>query len=135
MPRIDVLFILLAVFCLICGLCLGIAMGMSQNFQLTPVHAHLNLLGWASLALFGLIYKSYPELAKSRLAMAHFALSSLSSVVFPLGLYFAIARANPVLAVAASFLALAGVLVFVTNLVRVFFGSTADRAGEEPIAI
>jgi hypothetical protein len=135
MPKIDILFILLAVLCLICGICLGIAMGMSQNFQFTPVHAHLNLLGWASLALFGLIYKAYPELAKSRLAMAHFALSSLSSVVFPLGLYLAIAHANPLLAIAASFLALAGVLVFFTNLVRVFFGSTADPAGDERIAV
>jgi cobalamin synthase len=110
-------------------------MGVSQSFQFTPIHAHLNLLGWASLAMFGLIYKSYPELAKSRLAMAHFALSSLSSIVFPLGLYLAIAHANPLLAVAASFLALGGVLVFFTNLVRVFFGATGDPAGEDRIAV
>jgi hypothetical protein len=135
MPRIDVLFILLAVVCLICGICLGIAMGMSQSFQFTPVHAHLNLLGWASLAMFGLIYKCYPDLAKSRLAIAHFALSSLSSVVFPLGLFLAIAHANPLLAIAASFLALAGVLVFFANLVRVFFGSTATLTAAERIAI
>lgn len=134
MPRIDILFILLAVLCLVCGICLGIVMGMSQSFQFTPIHAHLNLLGWASLAVFGLIYKCYPELTKSRLAMAHFALSSLSSVVFPLGLYLAIAHANPVLAVVASFLALAGVLVFLANLVRACFGST-NLGGEERIAV
>jgi cbb3-type cytochrome oxidase subunit 1 len=60
MPKIDVSFILLSVLCLIFGIVMGIVMGAAHDFQFTPVHAHLNLLGWVSLALFGLIYKAYP---------------------------------------------------------------------------
>ena len=51
----------LAVLYLIVGIGLGIAMGATENFTLRPVHAHLNLLGWTTLALAGLIYSVYPN--------------------------------------------------------------------------
>ena len=51
MKRIDVYFLLLATVLLICGALLGIVMGAREDFQLVPVHAHLYLAGWASLAL------------------------------------------------------------------------------------
>ena len=120
MRRIDIAFILLAVACLITGVVLGIGMGIAHNFQFAPVHAHVNLVGWASLALFGLVYKSYPALAQSRLALAHFALASVSAVLFPIGIYLSLARDFPGLAIGASLIWLAGVLVFFTNLLRVF---------------
>ena len=40
------------------GMILGIVMGISQDFTLTPAHAHLNLLGWVTLALYGLYHRS-----------------------------------------------------------------------------
>ena len=43
----------LAVLYLIVGVGLGIAMGATENFTLRPVHAHLNLLGWTTMALGG----------------------------------------------------------------------------------
>jgi len=39
------------------GMGLGISMGISQDFTLSPAHAHLNLLGWVSMALFGLYHR------------------------------------------------------------------------------
>jgi hypothetical protein len=39
------------------GMALGIVMGMNQDFSLTPVHAHLNLLGWVTMVLYGLYYR------------------------------------------------------------------------------
>jgi cbb3-type cytochrome oxidase subunit 1 len=47
-------------------------MGIAHDFTLAPVHAHSNLVGWVSLALFGAIYRAFPELAVSRLARVHF---------------------------------------------------------------
>ena len=118
MPRIDVSFLLLATVCLIGGVSMGIVMGILHDFQFAPVHAHLNLVGWASLALFGLAYKSYPALQRSRLARPHFIASSTSAVLFPFGIYLAIAHQFLPLAVGASLLWLAGVLLFLANLVR-----------------
>jgi hypothetical protein len=39
------------------GMSLGIWMGINENFTLAPVHAHINLLGWVSLALYGLYHR------------------------------------------------------------------------------
>src|SRR5512141_1267059 len=68
----------LSVVYLIAGIALGIAMGASQNFTLRPVHAHLNLLGWTTGALAGLIYAVFPAAAESRLARIHFWLQHTS---------------------------------------------------------
>jgi hypothetical protein len=39
------------------GMGLGIRMGISQDFILSPAHAHLNLLGWVTMALYGLYHR------------------------------------------------------------------------------
>ena len=131
MRRIDTFFVLTAAACLIGGVAMGIFMGIAHDFQLAPVHAHLNLLGWASLALFGLVYKAWPALAQSRIALAHFALAAPSALVFPVGIYLSIAHQNPGLAIGASLLWLAGAVAFFANLLRVFvFAAAPARAPE-----
>jgi hypothetical protein len=40
------------------GMTMGIVMGISQDFTLAPAHAHLNLLGWVTMALYGLYHRS-----------------------------------------------------------------------------
>jgi cbb3-type cytochrome oxidase subunit 1 len=101
MKRIDVYFLLLATVILLAGASLGIKMGMTEDFQLTPVHAHLNLAGWASLALFGLVYRAYPQLAQRRLATVHFILSGTGAVLLPIGIGLAILKNQPALAIVA----------------------------------
>ena len=51
------------------GIGMGIGMAASQDHSLMPAHAHLNLLGWVSLFLFGVYYRLHPALETSRLAM------------------------------------------------------------------
>jgi phosphotransferase system glucose/maltose/N-acetylglucosamine-specific IIC component len=118
MKRVDVYFLLLATILLICGAVLGIVMGAQENFQLTPVHAHLNLAGWASLALFGLTYRAWPELAATKLARYHFVVSATASVLLPIGIGLAVLRDQPGLAIFSSLLWLIGVLMFLAQLVR-----------------
>jgi hypothetical protein len=50
---------LIAGVTVITGMCLGFYMGINQDFTLTPVHAHLNLLGWVSLFLLGVYYRTH----------------------------------------------------------------------------
>ncbi len=48
------------------GVSLGIYMGIAHDFTLTPVHAHVNLLGWVSLCLMGLYYRAHaPAVGKA----------------------------------------------------------------------
>jgi hypothetical protein len=65
-------FLRLAVLYLLAGVSLGIFMAASHDHSMFPVHAHLNLLGWVSLSLFGLFYRTWPAAAETRLAKVHF---------------------------------------------------------------
>lgn len=135
MVRIDIAFILLAAVCLIVGISLGIGMGIAHDFQFAPVHAHFNLAGWASLALFGLVYKAYPALGRSRLAPVHLVLSGIGAVVFPFGIYLSIAHEMPAVAILGSLIWFAGAILFLANLVRTFlFGTSGVAVRERALA-
>lgn len=114
------LWLRLAVVYLMAGVGLGIVMGATENFTLRPVHAHLNLLGWATLALAGLIYSVYPKAAATRLALVHFWLHNTALPVMMGSLCFLLLGHSgviPILA-ASEFVAAAGVIVFAANIFR-----------------
>ena len=69
--RLARLWILLAVIYLIVGVAFGIVMGATEKLQYAPVHAHINLLGWATMALAGLVYERFPKAGGSRLGVIH----------------------------------------------------------------
>jgi hypothetical protein len=104
----------------ISGVSIGIYMSITQDFAIMPVHAHVNLLGWVSLALAALIYKSYPAAAASKLAAGHFWISIVAQPVL-LAMLYAYLRGNtaiePVLGV-ASISVLVAVLLLVINVFR-----------------
>jgi hypothetical protein len=116
--RAGIIWIKLAVLYLIFGISLGIAMGASQNFTLRPVHAHINLLGWTTMALAGLIYSVFPKAGESRLARLHFWLLNLALPVMMGALSMLLlghAGITPVLAVSEIIGALA-IVAFAANL-------------------
>lgn len=55
--RISDFCFLAAAVAALAGMGLGIQMGISQDFTLGPAHAHLNLLGWVTLAVYGLYHR------------------------------------------------------------------------------
>jgi cbb3-type cytochrome oxidase subunit 1 len=111
------------------GVAAGLVMGVLHQFQYSPVHAHIGLLGWASLALAGLIYHFYPEAAQTRLAKVHFWLHNLGLPVFMLGLFLLIsgsALAEPFVRVGAV-TTFAGLLMFTINVLRTVRLATAPN--------
>lgn len=112
MRRHDLWFLCLAAVGLVIGVSLGIYMGVSHDFALAPVHAHMNLLGWVSLALFGLAYRSYPDLGASWTATLHVVLCGPSAMLMPAGIAVALLYDTPGLAIGASILWLAGCVTF-----------------------
>ena len=130
MQRIDVMFILLAAFMLVCGVSMGVYMGAVHDFSLAPIHAHTNLVGWASLALFGIVYRIFPELKERRLAAVHLGLAAPAALAFPFGIYLAIFAEWPFLSIVAALAWLAGCLIFLAQLVGLAFAGGAD-----PVAV
>jgi hypothetical protein len=116
--RIDKMFLVLAIVCLLVGISLGIYMGVREDFQFAPVHGHINLVGWVSLALFAVIYRVYPELSHSRSAWLHFCLAAPSAPLLPIGIYLAMSGHSPALAIVASLGWLSGTLVFFVAVLR-----------------
>jgi hypothetical protein len=111
-------FIRIAVVYLLIGAIVGLAMGMSQQFTLAPVHAHLLLLGWASMALAGLIYHWYPAAGATRLARVHFWIHNLALPVFMVSLGMLLSgseAALPFVATAATTM-LVGLALFAANV-------------------
>lgn len=75
MPRVSAAFFAAASVFLLLGMTWGMQMGASENFTMMPAHAHLNLLGWVTMALYGTFYALTPGTLCPRLAWANFALS------------------------------------------------------------
>ena len=111
-------FLKIAAVYLFIGALLGLIMGITQKFVLAPGHAHLLLLGWASLALAGLIYHLYPAAANTWLARIHFWLHNLGLPVFMVGLAMLLTgseSAGAIVGISASVVLIA-LAVFATNV-------------------
>jgi hypothetical protein len=65
-------WILISLIYFLGAVVLGVAMSAAHDYTLKGVHVHLNLLGWVSMALTGLIYQQFPHAAQSRWAVWHF---------------------------------------------------------------
>jgi hypothetical protein len=79
--RLGVLFALI-------GVSLGYWMGATHQFVVSPVHAHINLLGWVSMFLYGLFYRAIPEAAAGLLPKIHLGLAIIGLPIMMVGLTF-----------------------------------------------
>lgn len=113
--RYPVIFIIAALLCLLAGEFFGIWMSQSTDrFSLAPAHAHLNLAGFVTLCLYGLIHRAYPQLAGAKLALPQCLLAILGAVIMAPGILIAITSGdqNLTLAIAGSLGVLLGTLLF-----------------------
>ncbi|HEX5182827.1 MAG TPA: hypothetical protein VFW19_06710 [Allosphingosinicella sp.] len=77
-------------------ICFGMYMGMTQQFNYAPAHAHLGVLGWLSSGVFALIYavaREWPEGAKA--PFLHWAAHNIGLVVMGGALYFWLRTSDP----------------------------------------
>jgi uncharacterized protein involved in response to NO len=98
-------FFALAIIYAICGMLLGLVMGISQDHSQMPTHAHTMVLGWLMSAFFAFFYHQFPKINQSRLAMVHFWLTAVSGIVMLISLYFIFSgntAAEPVTGIASS---------------------------------
>ena len=70
-------FIKVSVVYFVFGVLLGMYMSMQHDYALTGVHVHINLLGWASFALAGIIYYLFPKAGNHTLAKVHFWVANI----------------------------------------------------------
>lgn len=115
----GIAFLKVASIYLLIGVCLGMYMGLADKFQYTAVHAHINLLGWATMALFGLIYHYFPRAGNSKLGKIHFWLHNIGSVVLIIGMIFLANQNDNIglpLAIPGSILVIGATVIFLVNI-------------------
>jgi len=91
-----------AVLVAIVGMGWGIAMAISQNHSTMPAHAHLNLLGFVALFLFGFFYRLHPELDRARNALLQVWVWIVGTVILTIGvglLHAGYKSADPIAAI------------------------------------
>jgi len=111
----------LAIVYFVVATALGLYMGMTGSHGLIPVHAHLNLLGWASLALTGILYDRFPSATTTRLYPIHFWVYNITLPVAMLTLALLLLRGNDALVPVVGIVSLvlfASIVVFAANIWR-----------------
>ena len=74
-----------AVLMVAAGMIWGIIMAVSRDHSAMPAHAHLNLLGWVSLFLFGVFYHLHPATDRSRTALVQVVIWIIGTVILTIG--------------------------------------------------
>src|SRR6185437_9005218 len=104
MQRVARNFFTLAIIFALCGMALGIHMGMSGDHGQAPTHAHIMLAGWVTSAIFAFFYHLFPSAGDRTLATVHFWLTTVSVIGLVVSLYFLMAgneSMEPVLGIAS----------------------------------
>lgn len=65
-------WIKISVIYFILGIGIGLFMSSTIELQWAAAHAHVNLVGWASTAIIGLIYSVFPRAGNSKLGKISF---------------------------------------------------------------
>lgn len=114
MPFIATLYFRTAILLLIVGIGVGIHMSIAGDHSPMGAHAHLNLLGWVTGALFGVYYALHPGKAVGRLPMLQYAVHMIGLAIMIPALYLMLkgnTSLEPAVAV-GSLVVFAGVILF-----------------------
>ncbi|WP_289035524.1 hypothetical protein [uncultured Roseibium sp.] len=111
-------FYFTGVIYVIAGMAFGIHLSATHDYTLAPVHAHLNLIGWVTMGLFGLYYHAVPTAADGLLAKIHFGVATVGLWLITPGIAFAIQEKGETLAKLGSIVSLASAVIFLIVVFR-----------------
>jgi hypothetical protein len=116
--RPQAVFITLGFVLVIAGMCFGVWIGLNEEFIFAGTHAHLNLLGFVTSVLYGLIHAAYPKLAGSRLAWPQCITHFVGVLVFVPGIAIVVTTGEPLVVAVGSTVVLLAALMFLFMYVR-----------------
>ena len=115
MPKVALAFFTVAPVYVLIGMLWGGYMGMTGDHTMSPAHAHLNLLVFVQMGIFGAFYALAAGKYSEKLAWINFWLSNAGVLMVILNGNEAIAPAITVGEVAA----VLGVATFLANVLKV----------------
>ncbi len=78
------------------GVSWGLAMSITKDHATYSAHAHLNLLGWISMALMGTFYALLGQAVANWIKLTNFVLSNIGVVCMISGLFMYLGQKGPV---------------------------------------
>jgi uncharacterized membrane protein AbrB (regulator of aidB expression) len=122
MPRVSAAFFAVGVICVAIGMFWGMHMGITHDFTEAPAHAHLNLVGWVTMALYGTFYALTRETMSRILAWTNFFVSVAGGLIMVPALAMFLANGNdqkyvPFMS-AGEGLTLLGLIIFAISVYR-----------------
>ena len=131
MPLVALWFFAVAPIYVLIGMGFGVYMGATADFSLAPAHAHLNLIGWVTMALYGAFY-ALAKGASQRLAWITFWLNNVGiSIMFPsliMVLSYGEQSSFVLPLIVSEFLALGAMLCFAISVWQILL-----KSGSEPM--
>jgi peptidoglycan/LPS O-acetylase OafA/YrhL len=107
-----------AVLFLLAGITMGLQMAITHDHSAMAAHAHVNLLGWVSSAIFGIYYAFNPAKAERRLAWLQYGAYTIGLIIMLPALFLMLrgnAALEPVVAI-GSLITAAAILLFAVIL-------------------
>ena len=102
MLEIDRAYVAIALLWAVAGMLLGLYMGIAENQKLLTVHVAMMLSGFVTLALYGMLYRMWPAMKQSPLALAQFWISAIGTAGLIIGSYFLVTSGSVTLAAIGS---------------------------------
>jgi hypothetical protein len=112
MKNVDLNYVTIGALWLVLGMAWGIFMGAAHDFQFAPVHAHINLIGFACHSLFGLAYRQWPTMKASPLAPYQFWIFVIAAPITLIGLVFTLSGGPELPTIIGSLGVLVGAALF-----------------------
>lgn len=120
MPKIAKMYFVTAICFLVAGILVGLKMSITRDFAAAGAHAHINLLGWVTMAIFGTFHALNPRGAGTLLAKLQYYVYTGGVIVMTPALYLLLTgnpSMEPVVG-AASLVVFSGVLMFAAIIFR-----------------
>lgn len=117
----GIYFIKIASVFLIIGMSLGIYMGIAEDYEYAGLHAHINLVGWVTSGLYGLVYLLFPKINSNKLAKVHFWLHVIGTPILLASIWLFInnrTEAAMVFGIPGALIVLLAAIIFAVNLFK-----------------
>lgn len=118
MQNLDRNYILIGLGWVVIGTIFGTWLGATNQANYANSHAHINLLGFVTSTLFGLLHRSYPALANSRLALWQFVIFEVGVLLLVIGKVLVDGGRETPFLYAGALLTILGVLLMLVMFVR-----------------
>ena len=100
------------------GMGFGIWMAVADQRIYSAAHAHLNLLGWVTIGLFGTFYTVMPRAAEWTLSKIQVGLAQLGTILMFPGIILEVAGMDDKLVSAGSVFAILAMILFLVVVIR-----------------